>query len=152
MTCKRTGGTSFGNTEEVRAAQRRPAAPDLPAVPLIAVQPLDQATQFLRRVGTQAGHDAVEGAEQRQHRRQVRPREARPPPWSNKRNRGERTEPRECDERDLARCTPRRFEDSDPLSLPDGVLENRTRLIRPEMVERGEQCAEAIEHGWDGPC
>src|SRR5438874_1347426 len=152
MTCKRTGGTSFGNTDEVRAAQRRPSAPDLPDVPLIAVQPLDQATQLLWRIGTQAGHDAVECAEQRQHRGQVRPREPRPPPRPNERNRGKGTEPGECDERDLARRTPRRFEDRDPLSLPDGVLEDRTRLIGPEMVERGEQCAEAIERGWDGPC
>src|SRR5436305_12762311 len=105
MTCKRTGGTSFGNTDEVRAAQRRPPAPDLPDVPLIAVQPLDQATQLLWRIGTQAGHDAVESAEQRQHRRQVRPCEPRPPPWSNKSNRGGRSEPRESNERDLARRT-----------------------------------------------
>src|SRR5207237_7503537 len=117
MTCKRTSSTSFRNTDEVRAAQRGPTAPDLPDVPLIAVQPSDQATQLLRRVGTQAGHDAVECAEQRQHRGQVRPGEPRPPPGPNKRNRGEHAEPRECDERDLARCTPRCFEDTDPLSL-----------------------------------
>src|SRR5438045_7743458 len=120
MTCKRTGSTSFGNTDDVGATQRRPPASDLPDVPLIAVQPVDQATQLLRRVGTQAGHDAVECAEQRQHRGQVRPGEPRPPPGPNKWNRDERTEPRECDERDLLRCTPGRLVNSKPLTSPGG--------------------------------